>query len=184
MTALSSRAGASPARNLKWQFINWKTVEEHVQRLQLRIAKAIKLRRFNRVKALQRLLTHSLYAKLLAIRRVTQNKGKNTPGVDRVIWKTPNQKMQAVKALKRKGYKPSPLRRIHIPKKNGKLRPLGIPTKIDLAQQALYLLALDPVSEILADKNSYGFRPKRSLHDAIEQCFKALAKRASPQWVL
>ncbi|MCB1111027.1 MAG: group II intron reverse transcriptase/maturase, partial [Chlamydiia bacterium] len=150
----------------------------------MRIAKAIKQGRYGKAKALQWLLTHSFYAKLLAVRRVTQNKGKNTPGVDRVIWRTPNQKMKAVNALQRRGYKASPLRRIHIPKKNGKLRPLGIPSMVDRAQQALHLLALEPAAEILADKNSYGFRPKRSIHDAIQQCFIVLSKKQAPQWIL
>src|SRR5262249_37183962 len=114
----------------------------------------------------------------------TSNKGKNTPGVDGTIWRTSLQKMQAVNTLIRRGYQAQPLRRIYIPKKNGKMRPLGIPTMVDRSQQALHLLALEPVAEILADKNSYGFRPKRSIHDAIEQCFKALAKKKSPRWIL
>ena len=177
MTTMDSTVGAPSARMIKWTSINWRTIQNFVYRLQIRIAKAIKLGHFGKAKALQWLLTHSFYAKLLAVRRVTQNKGKNTPGVDGVVWKTPKQKMQAVYSLKRRGYKSSPLRRIYIPKKNGKLRPLGIPTKTDLAQQALHLLALEPISETLADRNSYGFRPKRSLHDAIEQCFNALAKK-------
>jgi RNA-directed DNA polymerase len=183
-TETQSLIGASSTRVHSWNAINWREAEAHVQRLQLRIAKAIKNRRYGKVESLQWLLTHSFYAKLLAVRRVTQNTGKNTPGVDRITWKTPGQKMQAVKAMKRRGYSPQPLRRIYIPKKNGKLRPLGIPTMADRSQQALYLLALEPVADILADKNSYGFRPKRSTHDAIEQCFKALARKDAAQWIL
>src|SRR6516164_8203930 len=163
MTAI---AGA-PSTKFTWKTINWSTVEETVRRLQLRIAKAIKLGRYCKAKALQWILTHSFYSKLLAVKRVTQNAGKRTPGIDGVVWKTDKQKMNAAYALKRKGYKAQPLRRIYIPKKNGKLRPLGIPTKSDRAQQALHLQGLMAIAEILADENSYGFRPKRSTHDAI-----------------
>lgn len=176
--------GAPSTKFTDWTLIKWKTVENTVRRLQLRIAKAIKQEHYNRAKALQWLLTHSFFAKLMAIKRVTHNRGKNTPGVDGIIWKTPKQKICAVKALKRKGYKSKPLRRIYIPKKNGKLRPLGIPCMTDRAQQALHLLALEPAAEILADKNSYGFRPKRSLHDAVEQCFNILARKPSHRWIL
>lgn len=92
--------------------------------------------------------------------------------------------MQAINDLKKRGYRPLPLKRIYIPKKNEKLRPLGIPTMIDRAQQALHLLALEPIAEIRADKNSYGFRPKRSIKDAIEQCFICLSKRGSAKWIV
>ncbi|MCB1082727.1 MAG: reverse transcriptase N-terminal domain-containing protein, partial [Simkania sp.] len=184
MTTLNQVAGAPLARDISWQSIDWKKVESHVRKLQLRIAKAVKLGRLGKAKALQWLLTHSFYAKLLAVKRVAQNKGKNTPGIDRIVWKTSRQKMQAVKNLKRRGYRSLPLRRIHIPKKNGKFRPLGIPSMIDRAQQALHLLALEPVTEVQADKNSYGFRPNRSCHDAIEQCFNILARKAAPKWIL
>lgn len=180
MTAI---AGA-PSTIKHWKAINWRTVEDTVNRLQLRIAKAIKIGRFAKAKALQWLLTHSFYAKLLAVKRVTQNTGKRTPGVDGVIWKTDKQKLEAAHSLKRSGYKAQPLRRIYIPKKNGKLRPLSIPTKMDRAQQALHLISLIPIAEITADENSYGFRPKRSTHDAIAQCFILLARRGSSQWVL
>ncbi len=183
MTTLIPTVGAPSAKS-KWQPINWETAQEIVYRLQMRIAKAIKLGRHNKARALQWILTHSFYAKLLAVRRVTQNKGKNTPGIDRTTWKSPKQKMEAVNSLKRRGYKSSPLRRIYIPKKNGKLRPLGIPTMSDRAMQALHLMALEPISETLADKNSYGFRPKRSLHDAIGQCFTILSQKTSAQWIL
>lgn len=180
MTAI---AGA-PSTIKHWKAINWRAVEDVVKRLQLRIAKAIKIGRYAKAKALQWLLTHSFYAKLLAIKRVTQNKGKRTPGIDGVIWKTDKQKLEAAHKLRRTGYKAQPLRRIYIPKKNGKLRPLSIPTKADRAQQALHLLSLIPIAEITADKNSYGFRPKRSTHDAIGQCFILLSRRNSSEWVL
>lgn len=183
-TVTQSLIGASSTRVKIWSVINWREVEAHVRRLQLRIAKAIKIERYGKVKALQWLLTHSFYAKLLAVKRVTQNTGKNTPGVDRIVWRTPIQKMQAVKSLSRRGYCPQPLRRIYIPKKNGKLRPLGIPTMMDRSQQALHLFALEPIADILADKNSYGFRPKRSTHDAMEQCFKILVKKHSSKGIL
>jgi RNA-directed DNA polymerase len=183
MTGLS-KTGAPSTKVVNWKLINWTKIQHFVRRLQLRIAKAIKQGRHNKVKSLQWILTHSFYAKLLAIRRVTQNKGKNTPGVDRIIWRSSKQKIQAAKSLKRRGYHSLPLRRIYIPKKNGKLRPLGIPTMKDRAQQALHLLALEPVAEILADRNSYGFRPKRSIHDAIEQCFKILCRKTSPVYIL
>jgi RNA-directed DNA polymerase len=115
---------------------------------------------------------------------VTENDGKKTPGVDQEIWDTPEKKTQAVNDLKRRGYQPRPLRRIYIPKSDGKtMRPLGIPTITDRATQALHLLALDPVAETTADKNSYGFRQQRSCADAIEQCFNAL-NRAATHWVL
>ena len=157
-----------------------------VKRLQARIVKAVGDGRWNKVKALQWLLTHSFAGKVLAVKRVTENKGKNTPGVDRVVWSTPHAKSTAIQSLKRRGYQPQPLRRVYIPKSSdpSQKRPLGIPTMADRAQQALYLLALEPVSECLADPHSYGFRPRRSTADAIEQCFIALARRHAPQWVM
>ena len=184
MTTLNPTIGAPPTRTTHWKHIIWSRVKSHVRRLQMRIAKAIKLGRHSKAKALQWILTHSFYAKLLAVKRVTQNKGKNTPGVDNIIWKTPHQKLKAANCLKRKGYRSLPLRRIYILKKNGKQRPLGIPAKSDMAQQALHLLALEPISETLADKNSYGFRPKRGIRDAIGQCFTLLARKNSSKWIL
>ncbi|EDT37238.1 group II intron-encoding maturase [Burkholderia ambifaria MEX-5] len=176
--------GAPPADDVTWDRINWDQVAQEVARLQVRIAKATKVGRWNKVKALQRLLTGSLSGKLLAVKRVTENKGKRTAGVDGKIWSTPASKLKAVQSLGFRGYRPLPLRRVYIPKSNGKERPLGIPCMRDRAMQALWLLALSPVAETTADPNSYGFRPGRSTADAIEQCFCVLAKRASAQWIL
>ena len=167
-----------------WKSIDWKTIEKNVKRLQKRIAKAVMGNEHRRAKALQWLLTHSYQAKLLAVRRVTSNRGKNTPGVDGVVWRTQREKLAAANKLHRRGYAPKPLRRIYIPKKDGRKRPLSIPTMHDRAMQALYKMALDPIAETTADPNSYGFRPYRRCADAIAQCFITLAKKRSPVWVL
>jgi RNA-directed DNA polymerase len=176
--------GAVSSKAAEWYAIDWQAIHRNARRLQVRIVKAVKERRWGKVRALQRLLTYSYSDKVLAVRRVTENQGKKTPGVDREIWDTPEKKIQAVHELKRRGYQPQPLRRVYIPKSDGKtMRPLGIPTMTDRAQQALYLLALDPVVETTADHNSYGFRQQRSCADAMEQCFKTLSK-PNPQWIL
>ncbi|ELB2150453.1 group II intron reverse transcriptase/maturase [Vibrio parahaemolyticus] len=180
---ISKEISASPD-SAQWQSINWQAVESHVLKLQMRIAKATREGKHGKAKALQWILTHSRSAKLLAVKRVSQNKGSKTPGIDGVIWNTDTRRMKAVNQLSRKAYQAKPLKRIYIPKKNGKLRSLGIPCMVDRAQQALHLLALEPVSESLADPNSYGFRPNRSTADAIAQCFKCLAMKRSAQWVL
>jgi RNA-directed DNA polymerase len=167
-----------------WDGINWLRVKRQVSRLQARIVKATQVGKYNKAKALQWMLTHSFSGKALAVKRVTENKGKDTPGVDTVTWKTPKAKTYAIASLNRRGYSPAPLRRVMIPKKNGKTRPLGIPVMKCRAMQALHLLALEPIAETTADLNSYGFRPERSTADAGEQCFNALAKKGSAEWVL
>ena len=176
--------GATPDTTLSWHQINWRQAERNVHRLQTRIAQATQAGKWGKVKALQRLLTHSLSGKVLAVRRVTENTGKRTPGVDGQTWKTPEQKADAIQSLQQRGYHPQPLRRIYIPKSNGRKRALGIPCMKDRAMQALYLLALEPVAETTADPNSYGFRPARSTADAIEACFIALCKSDRAEWTL
>ncbi len=168
----------------EWESTSWDSAIQEVSRLQARIVKATKEGRWGRVKSLQYLLTRSQNAKLLAVRRVTENDGRNTPGVDQKIWKTPEEKMRAVYSLRQRGYRPQPLRRIYIPKKDGRQRPISIPTMKCRAMQALYLMGLDPVAESTADPNSYGFRKERSTQDAMEQCFLALGKPGSARWIL
>lgn len=181
---LSCGSAVSPTPE-HWHQIDWRFVYDVVRGLQTRIAKATHEQDWRRVKALQRFLTRSFAGRCLAVRRVTENAGKRTPGVDRETWSTPETKWRAVQQLKQtRGYKPQPLRRIYIPKSNGKMRPLGIPVMLDRAMQALHGLALAPVAETTADPNSYGFRTARSAHDAIGQLFMCLSKPASAQWVL
>jgi len=181
---IASAIGAAPDCNVGWHQIDWVKAHRTVRRLQTRIAKAAKEGRWNKAKALSWLLTHSFAGKAFAVKRVTANKGKKTPGVDKVVWDNPEKKSKGVASLVRQGYKPQPLRRVYIPKANGKKRPLGIPTIKDRAMQALHLLALEPIAETTADPNSYGFRRYRACQDAAEQLFINLSRRWSAKWVL
>jgi RNA-directed DNA polymerase len=182
MTA-DTPAGAASHNMVDWQAIDWRKANQNVRRLQARIVKAIQEGRWGKAKTLQHLLTRSFSAKALAVKRVTENQGKNTAGVDGQTWNTPLKKAAAISSLRQYGYRPQPLRRTYIPKSNGKRRPLGIPTMRDRAMQALYLLALEPVAETNGDLNSYGFRSARSTADAIGQCFNVLNRRCSAQWI-
>jgi RNA-directed DNA polymerase len=184
MTAVVT-AGAVSHAAPEWHSLIWTNLHRNVSRLQGRIVKAVQAGRWGKVKALQHLLTHSFSAKAMAVKRVTENSGKRTPGVDGILWDSPEKKTKAIGQLRQYGYRPQALRRLWIPKNHGQgRRPLGIPCKVDLAMQALYLQALEPIAETTGDPNSYGFRKARSTADAIEQCFTVLGKRKSPKWVL
>lgn len=178
-------AGAVSHKTISWHAIDWQKAYKNVRRLQARIVKATQEGRWGKVKALQRLLTHSFSGKALAVKRVTENQGKRTSGVDGEIWDTPEKKAAGIHSLNQHGYQPLPLRRVYIPKSSNpkKFRPLGIPTMKDRAMQALYLLALDPVAETQADPNSYGFRKERSCADAIGQIHTVLSNRAGARWI-
>ena len=181
---MNGKPCASSNRVQNWESIDWAKARAYVKKLQMRIVKAQKEGHYSKVKSLQWMLSHSFYAKALAVKRVTSNTGKRTAGVDRELWLTPQAKFKAISKLNRRGYTPKPLRRVYIPKKNGKMRPLSIPTMTDRAMQTLYKFTVEPIAETYADLNSYGFRTGRSLHDAIEQCFTDLNKGKSPQWIL
>ena len=181
---MNAKACAPSNAPKNWDSIDWKKAAAYVKKLQMRIAKAQKEGRHNKVKALQWTLTHSFYAKALAIKRVTENRGKKSPGVDKILWTTKKEKWEAITTLKRHGYRPLPLRRVYLRKPNGKLRPLGIPTMTDRAMQTLYKFALEPVAETTGDPNSYGFRMGRCTQDAAVQCAAILARKDRAQWVL
>lgn len=182
---ITKQVNAAFTRSVQWESIDWDQCRTVVKKLQVRIAKATKNGNWRKVNSLQWILTHSYSAKCLALKRVLENKGKNTPGVDGEILSSPKQKGALISSLKRRGYHAKPLRRIYILKSDGKSkRPLSIPTMKDRTMQMLHAMALIPVAETTADSNSYGFRQERSCADAIEQCFNVLAKQVSPQWVM
>src|SRR3954447_8157780 len=184
MSATEMLAGAAPERTPDWHSTEWRKVWRTVRRLQARIVKAVAQGRWNKVKALVYLLTSSFSGRALAILRVVNNSGAKTPGVDGILWNTPEAKSAAFGTLRRHGYRPQPLRRVYIPKGDGKVRGLGIPTMTDRAQQALHLLGLDPIAESQADGHSYGFRRERRCADALAQTHVLLSHRHGPEWIL
>lgn len=182
MTAFKAGAPSTDAK--KWKHVKWSVVKAAVYRMQMRIAKSIRENRWGKAKALLRLLSRSFYGRLWAVKRIIANKGSKTPGIDGVTWRSPGQRWRAACLLKVRGYRAQPLRRLYIPKKNGKKRPLGIPTLHDRAMQELFALGLRPIAETVSDKHSYGFRERRSLHDAIKMSFLSLCQKVSAQWIL
>ena len=167
-----------------WNLMDWDKQKLTVSRIQARIVKASRKGLKENVRSLQRLLANSLASKLLAIKRVISNRGKRTPGVDNVLIDTPEKRWETLQKLNLSGYKATPLKRIYIPKKNGKKRPLGIPIMHDRMEQALDLAGLDPISETTADTHSYGFRKSRSAWDAIGAVYNALRLTGSAKWIL
>jgi RNA-directed DNA polymerase len=170
----------------RWASIDWRTVETTVRRLQERIYRATERGERRKARSLQQLLVRASSAKLLAIRRVTQeNQGKHTAGIDGVVCDTPEARAALFRTgLSLKGYKPLPVRRVYIPKGDGRRRPLGIPTVGDRVLQALVKLALEPEWECRFEANSYGFRPGRCTMDAIEALFHTLNQKGASGWIL
>ena len=175
---------ASVNPNLKWRDIDWKKVERYVFKLQKLIYKASSRGEIRKMRKYQKLLTKSYYARLLAVRRVTQdNQGKKTAGIDGIKSLPPMQRLNLVKMLRSRHLKASPTRRVWIPKPGREeKRPLGIPTMYDRALQALVKLGRSPEWEALFEPNSYGFRPGRSTHDALEAIYTSINHK--PKYVL
>jgi len=169
-----------------WADIKWHDVEGNVRRLQERIYRATTNKAWRKVKSLQKLLVRATSSKLLAIRRITQeNQGKHTAGIDGVVYDTPEARWKLFQeGLSLKGYKPRPVRRVYIPKDNGKQRPLGIPTGKDRVMQAIVKAALEPEWEARFEANSYGFRPGRCTMDAIEAIHTTTNRKDCRQWIL
>ena len=138
-----------------WHRINWAACHRRVRSLQRRIVQAVQAGAWRKGKRLSYLLVHSFAARALAVKRGTENAGKTTPGVDGELWNTPEKKAHAIERSGRgQRYRPVPVKRRYIPKKNGKRRPLSIPAMADRARQALYLQALQPSAETTAAPNS------------------------------
>ncbi|MGD1713138.1 group II intron reverse transcriptase/maturase [Dapis sp. BLCC M172] len=170
--------------NLKWRDINWRRVEKNIFKLQKLIYRASSRGEIRKMRKYQRLLTKSYYARLLAVRRVTQdNQGKKTAGIDGIKNLPPMQRFNLVDLLNTRYLKASPTRRVWIPKPGREeKRPLGIPTMYDRALQALVKLGMEPEWEARFEPNSYGFRPGRSTHDAIEAIYASIKQK--PKYVL
>ena len=184
-SSMAHNARTMQTKRIKWKNINWIIAESYVNRLQVRIVKAVQKDKWRLVKRLQKLITNSFYAKAIAVKRVITNKGKHTPGIDKVVWETDEDKSKAVEKLDTSKYQPPPIISSYIQKYAKKqTRPLGIPTMQDRAMQGLMWLALEPVAETTADRVSLGFRRNRSAQDAMEYIFKLLARKTSPQWIL
>ena len=185
MGSVELQASSGLTMTWSWHSIDWADCHRRVRSLQRRIVQAVKAGAWRKVKRLSYLLVNSFAARALAVKRVTENKGKKTPGMDGERWDTPEKKAAGVERIGCwRGYRPVPLKRIYIPKKNGQQRPLSIPCLADRARQAVWMEALQPIAETTADRNSYGFRPKRQCADAIDQCFKVLRLKNSATWIL
>src|SRR5947207_3101515 len=179
------RKGETPdPESEAWKATPWRKLEKHVFRIQKRIYRASQIGNTRTVQKLQKLLMKSEAARLLAVRRVTQdNQGKKTAGVDGVKSLSPQQRLALARQIHPKYWKAQkakPVRRVWIPKpgKKDERRPLGILTMLDRAKQALAKMGLEPEWESMFEPNSYGFRPGRSCHDAIGAIFNAIRSKA------
>ena len=170
---------------IDWTAIDWKLVRKRVKNLRQRIYRATQNGQWNKVRSLMKLMLRSYSNLLLSVRRVTQeNQGRKTAGIDGRRALTPDERVALVHEMQEyTPWKVKPAKRIYIPKSNGKQRPLGIPCIADRVSQTIVKNALEPSWEARFEANSYGFRPGRSCHDAISQCYNRL-KKGGDTWIL
>jgi len=182
----SARNVTGTERPTDWNAVNWRQTYRNVRNLRQRIFRATQAGEWAKVRDLQRLMLRSRSNTLVSVRRVTQiNQGKRTAGVDKVVVKTPAARSDLVDHLMSyQPWKAKPARRVYIPKANGKMRPLGIPTVIDRCLQARVKNALEPSWEARFESSSYGFRPGRSAHDAIGKIYLLSRPNGKKQWVV
>ncbi len=186
MQAKKTRLANGTEKQTNWNAIDWRKANRTVRNLRQRIFRATQEGNLNRVRSLQKLMLKSYSNRLVSVRRVAQiNAGKDTPGVDKLVIKTPAARGRMVEALAHYSpWKAKPVRRVYIPKANHKLRPLGIPVVVDRCLQAMVKNALEPAWEARFEGTSYGFRPGRSGHDAIEKIFVLARPNKTKKWVL
>jgi len=184
----TSNGIGAEGQTLDWNLIPWDFIDKSIRKLRQRIFRATREQKWNVVRSLMKLMLRSYFNLLVSVRKVTQeNKGKKTAGVDKEVALTPKARMALVRSMERYTlWKAKPTRRIYIPKagKPGQQRPLGIPTIRNRVSQAIVKNALEPCWEAQFESNSYGFRPGRSIHDAIEHCFNCLRGTSRRPWVL
>ena len=182
-TTLANGTEKHPDTN--WNAIDWHQQERCVRNLRQRIFRATQAGEWKRVRSLQKLMLRSHANRLVSVRRAAQlNTGKNTPGMDKVLLKTPAARGRMVDVLAHYSlWKAKPARRVYIPKASGKLRPLGIPVVIDRCLQAMVKNALEPAWEAKFEGMSYGFRPGRSCHDAIAKIYELARPNKNKKWI-
>jgi len=182
----SSGMANGPARRTDWDTVDWRDAHRIVRNLRQRIFRATRAGDIKRVRSLQKLMLRSYSNILLSVRRATQtNAGKNTPGVDKIVVKTPRARGELVDLLDTfQPWRSLPVRRVYIPKSNDKQRPLGIPTIRDRCLQAMVKNGLEPEWEARFEGTSYGFRPGRKPHDAIARVYTLATTSGRKKWVL
>src|SRR5713101_7046323 len=182
----ATRVANGTEKQTDWNTITWRKANRTVRNLRHRIFRATQAGTLKRVRSLQKLMLKSYSNRLVSVRRVAQiNAGKHTPGVDKLVIKTPAARGRMVDLLAHYTlWKAKPVRRVYIPKANNKRRPLGIPVVVDRCLQAMVKNALEPAWEAKFEGTSYGFRPGRSGPAAIEKIYGLARPNKTKKWVL